>query len=132
MNHQISTPKRPPSPQSVVDIPDLMDEKQVRFTAHVEIAIFDRIDPALKADLYYSREEMYCIRQEVKTTIILHAQRIKLKQIQAQFNERKVQIDSLIQHYQSERNNNGKRLHDNHQSIGESPVLEVKRRRVQE
>lgn len=137
MNHQTSTtPKRPTSRQSVAaadDIPDLMDdEKQVRFTAHVQINIFDRIiDPALKADLYYSREEMYCIRQEVRGAIILHRQRIKLKELQAKFNKRKACIDSLVRSNET-KNNERKRLleYENQRSTEES-VLDAKRRRIQ-
>lgn len=132
MNHQISK-QRPASPQSVTaDFQtnnmintELHREKHVRFTSLVEVNVFDRIDPALKADLYYSKEEMYFIQKRYQIAASLRRQLMNSKKLQQKFKESKVYADYLKQKSES---NDRKRLLD--QSSRE-PVLVTKRRRTQ-
>ena len=99
------------------------NEKHVRFTPLVEVKVFDRIDPALKADLYYSKEEMHIIQKRFQIATSLRRQEMEPPE---KFKESKVCVDYLTQ--KSETNERKHVLPD--QSRRE-PVLLMKRRRLQ-
>lgn len=125
--------KQPPmSPQSattsVIQGDNIMKlgthhhEKQVRFTPLVELNVFDRIDPALKSNLYYTKEEIHLIQTQFRIVASMRRQLMKSQELQETFKE---YVNYLKQQSKtSER----KRLLD--QSRGE-PVLVTKRRRTQ-
>lgn len=104
--------------------------KHVHFTPLVEVNTFDRLDPALKADLYYSRKELHFIRKRFRLAVALRQQLIKSKELQEQFNDSKAYIEYL---QQKAKTNERKRRQSNStmQSMRKQPVQGTKRRRIQ-
>lgn len=98
------------------------NEKHVRFTSLVEVNVFDRIDPALKADLYYSKEEMRIIQKRFQIATSLRRQVMELPE---KFKESKVYVDYLTQKSET---NERKLVLDRSRR---EPVLLTKRRRLQ-
>ena len=103
-------------------------QKRVRFTCLVQVTEYNQIDdPALKADLYYSKAEMAIIRQRFIMTISLRRQLRATKRLQEEFNESKLRIDDLRQTWEA---NERKRLFQSfeHQQPSSHPGAAKRRR----
>lgn len=106
--------------------------KQVRFTSHVEVTVFDRIiDPVLKANLYYTEAEMNSIRKRFHMAIALQRQFTKCKELQERFKDIHAYIDYVKR--MSEAQGARKRLltNNSHSISSGTPVLAAKRQRIQ-
>lgn len=69
--------------------------KHVRFTPNVEVNIIDALDPKLKADLFYSREEMQLIQKRFKVEYTLKAICLRSKQLEARIKQNQTYADHL-------------------------------------
>lgn len=69
--------------------------KHVRFTPYVEVQIIDALDPKLKPDLFYSREEMQLIQKRFKVEYTLKAICMRSKQLEAKIKENQIYADHV-------------------------------------